>query len=247
MTSRAHITWPGCERCDRSHFGSSHLGLVLLAPLGSMCFLADGVAVLPCIGSFRHHVHEASFRQWEQVWPRHSIWLQFCGQARLRVESRMARGSAIGIDLGTNYSCVGFWKYDGVEIIANDQGNRTTSSYAPFTDTERLFGDAAKNQVAQNPENTVFDAKRLIGQESADPIVQVDIKLWPFKVMSGQGDKPMIEVDCQGRAKKFHPEEVSSMILPKLKETAETKLSSKFNDAVVTVPAYVNNSQRQAP
>jgi L1 cell adhesion molecule like protein len=158
----------------------------------------------------------------------------------------MAKKAAVGIDLGTTYSCVGVWKNDGVEIIANDQGNRTTPSYVAFTDTERLIGDAAKNQVARNPENTVFDAKRLIGRKFADPIVQADIKLWPFKVEAGQGDKPIIVVNAQGEQKKFHAEEVSSMILIKMKETAEAYLGGKINDAVVTVPAYFNDSQRQA-
>merc|ERR1712038_272048 len=143
----------------------------------------------------------------------------------------MAKKTAIGIDLGTTYSCVGVWKNDGVEIIANDQGNRTTPSYVAFTDTERLIGDAAKNQVARNPENTVFDAKRLIGRKFADPIVQADIKLWPFKVSAGAGDKPMTEVSVEGEEKKFHPEEVSSMILLKMKETAEAYLGGKVNDA----------------
>merc|ERR1719355_569105 len=153
---------------------------------------------------------------------------------------------AVGIDLGTTYSCVGVWKNDGVEIIANDQGNRTTPSYVAFTDTERLIGDAAKNQVARNPENTVFDAKRLIGRKFADPIVQSDIKLWPFKVLSGTGDKPMIEVTYNGEQKKFHPEEVSSIVLTKMKDTAEAYLGGKVVDAVVTVPAYFNDGQRQA-
>merc|ERR1711904_452282 len=115
-----------------------------------------------------------------------------------------------------------------------------------FTDSERLIGDAAKNQVARNPEHTVFDAKRLIGRKFADPIVQADIKLWPFKVIAGSGDKPMIVVNFMGEEKKFHPEEVSSMILTKMKETAEAYLGTKVNDAVVTVPAYFNDSQRQA-
>merc|ERR1712056_38992 len=144
------------------------------------------------------------------------------------------------------YSCVGVWKNDGVEIIANDQGNRTTPSYVAFTDSERLIGDAAKNQVARNPENTVFDAKRLIGRKFQDTTVQADIKLWPFKVIAGSGDKPMIQVSTGGEDKKFHPEEVSSMILLKMKETAEAYLGAKVNDAVVTVPAYFNDSQRQA-
>jgi len=158
----------------------------------------------------------------------------------------MSKKQAVGIDLGTTYSCVGVWKNDGVEIIANDQGNRTTPSYVAFTDTERLIGDAAKNQVARNPENTVFDAKRLIGRKFADPIVQSDIKLWPFKVTAGTGDKPLIVVNMQGEEKKFHPEEISSMVLVKMKETAEAYLGGKVNDAVVTVPAYFNDSQRQA-
>jgi len=158
----------------------------------------------------------------------------------------MAKKQAIGIDLGTTYSCVGVWKNDGVEIIANDQGNRTTPSYVAFTDTERLIGDAAKNQTARNPENTIFDAKRLIGRKFADPTVQADIKLWPFKCEAGQGDKPMICVSSNGETKKFHPEEVSSMILLKMKETAEAYLGGQINDAVVTVPAYFNDSQRQA-
>jgi len=153
---------------------------------------------------------------------------------------------AVGIDLGTTYSCVGVWKNDGVEIIANDQGNRTTPSYVAFTDSERLIGDAAKNQVARNPENTVFDAKRLIGRKFKDSIVQADIKLWPFKVIAGQGDKPMIVANAAGEEKKYHPEEISSMILTYMKDTAEAYLGSKVNDAVVTVPAYFNDSQRQA-
>ncbi|KAL0354899.1 UNVERIFIED_CONTAM: Heat shock cognate protein [Sesamum radiatum] len=121
-------------------------------------------------------------------------------------------GKAIGIDLGTTYSCVGVWQNDRVEIIPNDQGNRTTPSYVAFTDTERLIGDAAKNQVAMNPQNTVFDAKRLIGRRFSDPTVQSDMKLWPFKVVPGPGDKPMIEVQFKGEQKQFAPEEISSMV-----------------------------------
>uniref|UniRef100_A0A2N9GZQ5 Uncharacterized protein n=1 Tax=Fagus sylvatica TaxID=28930 RepID=A0A2N9GZQ5_FAGSY len=120
-------------------------------------------------------------------------------------------GPAIGIDLGTTYSCVGVWQHDRVEIIANDQGNRTTPSYVAFTDTERLIGDAAKNQVAMNPTNTVFDAKRLIGRRFSDASVQSDIKLWPFKLVPGPGDKPMIVVNYKGEEKQFAAEEISSM------------------------------------
>jgi len=153
---------------------------------------------------------------------------------------------AIGIDLGTTYSCVGVWKNDGVEIIANDQGNRTTPSYVAFTDSERLIGDAAKNQVARNPTNTVFDAKRLIGRKYNDALVQADCKLWPFKVSGGVDDKPIIHVHYQGEDKKFHAEEISSMILTKMREVAEAYLGGTVKDAVVTVPAYFNDSQRQA-
>ncbi|KAG0591248.1 hypothetical protein M758_1G157100 [Ceratodon purpureus] len=155
-------------------------------------------------------------------------------------------GPAIGIDLGTTYSCVGVWQHDRVEIIANDQGNRTTPSYVAFTDSERLIGDAAKNQVAMNPTNTVFDAKRLIGRRFSDASVQSDMKLWPFKITPGAGEKPMISVMHKGEEKTFAAEEVSSMVLIKMKEIAEAYLGSTIKNAVVTVPAYFNDSQRQA-
>ncbi|GLJ48097.1 hypothetical protein SUGI_1015490 [Cryptomeria japonica] len=155
-------------------------------------------------------------------------------------------GKAVGIDLGTTYSCVGVWQHDRVEIIANDQGNRTTPSYVAFTDTERLIGDAAKNQVAMNPTNTVFDAKRLIGRRLSDPSVQGDMKLWPFKVVAGPGEKPMIKVTFKGEEKQFSAEEISSMVLIKMKEIAEAYLGQTVKDAVITVPAYFNDSQRQA-
>ncbi|KAI5481423.1 heat shock 70kDa protein 1/8 [Pseudohyphozyma bogoriensis] len=157
----------------------------------------------------------------------------------------MSAGKAIGIDLGTTYSCVGVWQNDRVEIIANDQGNRTTPSYVAFTDSERLIGDAAKNQVAMNPHNTVFDAKRLIGRKWADAEVQADMKHWPFAVID-KATKPIIEVEYKGEKKQFTPEEVSSMILLKMKETAEAYLGTTVTNAVVTVPAYFNDSQRQA-
>jgi len=156
-----------------------------------------------------------------------------------------AKKCAVGIDLGTTYSCVGVFQHGKVEIIANDQGNRTTPSYVAFTDTERLIGDAAKNQVAINPTNTVFDAKRLIGRDFGDANVQSDMKHWPFTVINVAG-KPKLEVDYKNEKKVFTPEEISSMVLTKMKETAEGYLGHAVKDAVVTVPAYFNDSQRQA-
>lgn len=153
---------------------------------------------------------------------------------------------AIGIDLGTTYSCVGVWQHDRVEIISNDQGNRTTPSYVAFTDDERLIGDAAKNQTAMNPKNTVFDAKRLIGRKFSDKKVQDDMKDWSYEVIAGPGDKPMINVESHGEKKTFSPEEISSMVLTKMKDIAESFMGKTVKDAVVTVPAYFNDSQRQA-
>ena len=155
-------------------------------------------------------------------------------------------GASVGIDLGTTYSCVGVWQNDRVEIIANDQGNRTTPSYVAFNETERLIGDAAKNQVAMNAQNTVFDAKRLIGRRFTDTVVQSDMKHWPFKVIEGPGGKPTIQVTFKGEVKQFAPEEISSMVLIKMKEIAEAYLGREVKNAVITVPAYFNDSQRQA-
>jgi len=155
-------------------------------------------------------------------------------------------GESVGIDLGTTYSCVGVWQNDRCEIIANDQGNRTTPSYVAFTETERLIGDAAKSQAAMNANNTVFDAKRLIGRKFSDPGVQSDMKHWPFKVVSGPGGTPIIEVEYKGERKSFKAEEISSMVLQKMKEVAEAYLGKEVKNAVVTVPAYFNDSQRQA-
>ncbi|KND95934.2 heat shock protein ssb1 [Candidozyma auris] len=160
---------------------------------------------------------------------------------------KMADGvfqGAIGIDLGTTYSCVA--TYDSaVEIIANEQGNRVTPSFVAFTPEERLIGDAAKNQAALNPKNTVFDAKRLIGRAFDDENVQKDIKAWPFKVIESNGN-PLVEVEYLGETKTFSPQEISSMVLTKMKEIAEAKIGKKVEKAVVTVPAYFNDAQRQA-
>jgi L1 cell adhesion molecule like protein len=153
---------------------------------------------------------------------------------------------AIGIDLGTTYSCVGVWQNDRVEIIANDQGNRTTPSYVAFTTEERLIGDAAKSQAAANPANTIFDAKRLIGRKFGDASVKADMAHWPFKVKPGTADKPLIEATVNGETKTFSAEEISAAVLQKMKATAEAYLGSKVTDAVITVPAYFNDSQRQA-
>lgn len=152
----------------------------------------------------------------------------------------------IGIDLGTTYSAVAVMRNGKVEIIANDQGNRTMPSYVAFNDNERLIGEPAKNQAAMNSENTVFDAKRLIGKKFTDSTVQNDMKLFPFSVKNDSDDKCLISVKYKGEDKTFHPEQISSMVLTKLKETAAQYLGEEVKDAVITVPAYFNDSQRQA-
>jgi len=166
--------------------------------------------------------------------------------ASVLAEDEPKTGTTIGIDLGTTYSCVGVFKNGKVEIIANDQGNRITPSYVAFMDNgDRLVGDAAKNQATINPENTVFDVKRLIGRKYGDKSVQADKKLVPYGIVSDK-DKPMVQVTVAGKKSNFAPEEVSAMILTKMKNTAEIFLGKEINNAVVTVPAYFNDAQRQA-
>jgi heat shock protein 1/8 len=156
------------------------------------------------------------------------------------------KGPAIGIDLGTTYSAVGVFQHGKVEIIANTQGNRTTPSCVSFNDKEFMVGDAAKQQGAVNPTGTIFDAKRLIGRKFSDPTVKKDMTYWPFKVIAGTDDKPLIQVDYMNETKTFPAEQISSMILTYMKETAEGYLGTSVQDAVITVPAYFNDAQRQA-
>jgi L1 cell adhesion molecule like protein len=153
---------------------------------------------------------------------------------------------SIGIDLGTTYSCVGIWKDNQVEIIANDQGAHTTPSYVAFTENERLIGQSAKNQAGSNPTNTIFDAKRLIGRKFSDSTTQTDIKNFPFNVKEDSQDSPIITANYKGEDKEFKPEEISAMVLSKMKETAEEYIGKKVDSAVITVPAYFNDAQRQS-
>ncbi len=153
---------------------------------------------------------------------------------------------SIGIDLGTTYSCVGAWMNDRVEIIANDQGNRTTPSYVAFDENERLIGEGAKIQIGRNATNTIFDSKRLIGRRFTDTTVQSDLKHMPVKIISDDNNKPQFEVEAYGGRKTFYPEEIAAMILGKLKQTAEAFLGQTVKNAVITVPAYFNDAQRQA-
>ncbi|CAL4938759.1 unnamed protein product [Urochloa decumbens] len=155
-------------------------------------------------------------------------------------------GPAIGIDLGTTYSCVAVWRHDRAEIIANDQGNRLTPSCVAFRGAEMHVGDAAVNQAALNPTNTIFEVKRLIGRRFSEKTVHEDAKLWPFKVIAGRDDKPMVVVQYQGKERQFTPEEISAMVLAKMRETAEVYLDKPVKNAVITVPVYFNDAQRQA-
>jgi heat shock protein 5 len=160
-------------------------------------------------------------------------------------EEKKIDGPVIGIDLGTTYSCVGIYKNGRVEIIPNDQGNRITPSYVAFTEEERLIGESAKNQATVNPAQTLFDVKRLIGRRFKDSTVQKDIKLLPFEIVD-KGGKPFIGVKVKGEDKVMPPEEISSMVLTKMKETAENYLGKEVKHAVITVPAYFNDAQRQS-
>jgi heat shock 70kDa protein 1/2/6/8 len=153
-------------------------------------------------------------------------------------------GISVGIDLGTTYSCVSVWQNDRCEVIANDQGQRTTPSYVAFSNNERLIGDSAKNQVSINPENTIFDAKRMIGRKYNE--IKNELKHWPFKVIDGPENKPVIQANYDGELKSFSPEEISSMVLSKMKDIAEKYLGEEVKNAVITVPAYFNDQQRNA-
>ncbi len=152
---------------------------------------------------------------------------------------------AIGIDLGTTYSCVGVWRDNRCEIIANSQGNRTTPSYVAFSNDERMIGESAKNQAAMNPTNTIYDAKRLIGRTFDDPIVQQEIKGFSYDVIN-RGGKPVIQAEYKDEVKSFQPEEISAMILSEMKQIASSYLGQDITDVVITVPAYFNDGQRQA-
>ncbi|WVZ49444.1 hypothetical protein U9M48_000806, partial [Paspalum notatum var. saurae] len=165
---------------------------------------------------------------------------------KMSSSSKVAEGPAVGIDLGTTYSCVAVWRHGHSEVIPNDQGNRLTPSCVAFNHDERLVGDAAFNQAASNPTNTIFEVKRLIGRRFSDEKVQGDVKLWPFKVVKDGDNRPVIVVQYQGKEKRLTPEQISSTVLSKMRETAEVYLGKAVKNAVITVPVYFNNSQRQA-
>lgn len=165
--------------------------------------------------------------------------------ARSPSKENDVEGPIVGIDLGTTYSCVGIFKDGDVDIIANDQGNRITPSYVAFTENgERLVGDAAKNQATINPANTIFDVKRLIGRKFSDKTVQSDMKHLPYKLTPGTGGKPFVQVNQGGKDTRFAPEEISAMVLQKMKATAEAYLGQEVKRAIITVPAYFNNAQK---
>ena len=154
---------------------------------------------------------------------------------------------SIGIDLGTTHSCVGVYKKNGlVDIISNEVSSKTTPSYVSFTDDERYIGNTAKDMVGRNPKNTVYDVKRLMGNKFSDEKIQNELKNYSFKIEGDENDKPVIIVDSMNESKKFHPEQISAMILEKMKNIAETYTNQKITDVVVTVPAYFNDAQRQA-
>ena len=182
----------------------------------------------------------------EGVYKEHTEHTEQTGQTEQTEKNDNTEDVAIGIDLGTTYSCVGIWENGAVTIIANDQGNRTTPSWVAFTDRERLIGDSAKLQANSNINNTVYDVKRLIGRKFSDPLVQQDIKHWPFKVVPDNNDNPLVSVCFEGTQRTFSPEEISSMILVKMKQIAEDYLNKKVTSAVITVPAYFNDAQRSA-
>jgi heat shock protein 1/8 len=162
------------------------------------------------------------------------------------MESAPEYQGQIGIDLGTTYSCVGIWENDHVTIIPNQDGNKITPSWVAFTDTEVLVGDTAKMQAAQNPTNTVFDAKRLLGKHFSDDSVQADIDNYPFEVVGDRNDMPTINVVHKGVAKSFKPEQISAFVLQKMRQIAEDYLGMRVKKAVITVPAYFNDAQRNA-
>ncbi|KAJ0773656.1 putative Heat shock protein 70 family [Helianthus annuus] len=163
--------------------------------------------------------------------------------------SRSVKTTPVGIDLGTTYSCVAVWfdQHNRVEILPNEQGNKITPSCVASNDTEFLVGEGTKNQITRNPTNTVFDVKRLMGRRFSDVKLQKDIQSLPIKVVEGPTDKPMIVLEHMGINKEFSPEEISSMILKKLKEAAEAYLGTLVIDAVITVPAYFSDKQRRMP
>jgi L1 cell adhesion molecule like protein len=167
-------------------------------------------------------------------------------ETKTKTEMKSGASPAVGLDLGTTYSCVSVWRNGKPEVIANDQGNRTTPSYVAFTDDERLIGESAKNQAARNPANTVFDVKRLIGRQWGDAEVKEDKKAWPFKVIQGPGGAPFVEVSFKGETEVFAPEQISAFIVSKMKDVAEQATGETVKEMVITVPARFNDSQRQA-